>query len=394
VLENRTKLDFLVFITVLSLPFGGFSIETGVVNISAPNLLIIVTLFSVAFKNRGEVNTNKRQSIVILLGVFFIFYTYLSTVYYAGSLRSLITYSGFLFLMISIIIYCRGSEQVRLVFHAMFLSAIVISILTIVHVLLYPSGLPFGDIYRGQRTVGGIKIPVQRSIGVPMSYGSFGMYSLAATPYYAYVAVRRKSTPLLLGVVTIITAVLISQSRSAWLAAMVAMIILLFGHYLEKYRDNQMLLGTVGLGTIAFIIPGVVSALIHIQPGTARARFEQYQYAIDVLLSSPITGVGLGNLNSITKLSYKIHSAFLNIGAASGLPALLPILIIWAGAVVYLLKLLFHSSTNFALTLGLLAGIAVVTIESNLQPAFSKAPWVIIALIVSLECDSPRENFS
>jgi O-antigen ligase len=381
--DDRSLEDNLVQATIFSVPFGVFSIETGFVNISPPNLLIIMTIiyFSIVAVLQGGLRLSKVQ--VFVLGLFSVAIGLISITLFvqSGSSRRLVTYIGYLLLTVILFLYIDSITDAKRVLRAAFLSAVAISLLTIVHSVTYPVGLPFGSAYIGQRTVAGVTVPFQRTQGLPRtSYGAFGMTLMVGTPYYLYIGLKERSKSILFGVSLVLLAVLILQSRSTWAATGLAVFTVMSGYVMKEYGKKINIAYSVAVVLPAILLlPIVVEALISIQSRSFFARIEQYRVALNLLRSNPLVGVGLGNVDQFYT-AYAIHSEFLRIGAEAGAAVLLIIVAIWVVSALSVTKGAFLLPARYELCVGVLASIGVMIIETNMSPGFSKASWIILAI--------------
>lgn len=380
--DDRSAEDILVQATIFSAPFGGFSVETGFVNISPPNLLIIITLmyFGTVTFSQERLHISKVQ--LFVLGLLSIAVAVISITLFAqqGSPRRLVTYTGYMLLTAILFLYINSISDVKWVLQTAFLSAVVISVLTIVHSVTYPVGLPFGSTYVGQRTVAGVTIPFQRTLGLPaISYGGFGMMLMIGTPYYLYKGLKNRSPIIFLGVSLVFLAVLISQSRSTWAATSLILFTVVSGYILNEFEKKAKITYLFGIvfSTI-LVLPTAVTALVSIRSSSFFSRIEQYQVALDLLRSNPVVGVGLGKTDQYYT-EHTIHSEFLRIGAEAGAVVLLIIVIIWMVSALSIIKEMSLSPTRYALGVGILASIGAMVVETNMSPGFGKAPWIVLA---------------
>jgi len=384
--KSRILADYLLPMAIFVIPFGFISVETGVANLSAPNILIILTFVAfTAFEyRRKEIRLTNPQITVITIFGLLIVHQVVGTLIHSGSPRRVVTFGGYFLFTTAIFLYVDSERDLQWLLHAAFLSAVLISVLTIIHIFfLYPNGFPFGDRYRGMRTVAGITLPFQRSLGVDMTYGSFGMYVMAATPYYTYIGLKKRSKGCLLGVATVLFAVLLSQSRSTWVAAGGATAIVIVGYLIKihkpYFREMGIVIGAFGI----LSSPLIARILIQVRPDTFTSRLSQYRSGIEIAKLFPLFGAGFGNLRQFYQGPHDIHSAFVNLTTRTGIPSLLLVLGIWVIVLLFLLRGMHGSDKKYAFAIALLASLCAVFIESNFQPGFTKTTWVVLALALS-----------
>lgn len=194
---------------------------------------------------------------------------------------------------------------------------------------------------RAEMSVAGRQVRLKSTFGDP---NHFGVYltialTLAGTLFVTYVVERKREWALTVGGVMVAAgAVLVATySRSAWLAALVALVLLLSA-VLAAARTGT--LGSVTPRRIA--VAGVVAA-IAIAPLSSRivARLDPSGNKVSIgvhsqttdaalasLLDSPIFGIGLSDLGPRLRQGVRTsgaHSSYLTFGAELGLLGLLAI---------------------------------------------------------------------
>ena len=385
--DNRAFEHLLVSATIFSVPFGAFSIETGFVNISPPNLLIIITIiyFGAIVVPQERLYFSKVQVFVLGLLSVAIAMISISLFVQQGSPRRLVTYIGYLLVTVILFLYVDSISDAKRVLQMAFLSAVVISVLTIVHSVTHPVGLPFGQAYIGQRTVAGITVPFQRTLGLPgISYGAFGMMLMIGTPYYLYIGLKNRSPIIFLGVSLVFLAVLISQSRSTWAATGLAVFTVISGYIINESGKKANVAYLFGIVFPAILLlPAAVNALVSIRSSSFLSRIEQYQVALDLIQSNPVVGIGLGNVGQVYS-THSIHSEFLRIGAEAGSIVFLIIITIWIVSALSVTRGIFSSSPRYTLGVGILASIGAIIIEANMAPGFGKASWIVLAISLGI----------
>jgi hypothetical protein len=382
VVDDHSLDDFLVEATIFSVPFGAFSIETGFINISPPNLLIIMTVayYATATILQERLCISKLQMYILTLLSVAIAMISVTLFVQDGSPRRLVTYIGFLLLTAILFLHVESISDIERILRVAFLSAVVVSILTVVHSVTYPVGMPLGQPYLGKSRVAGVTFPFQRTLWLPISYSGFGKVLMVGTPYYFYVGLKKRSGIILFGVSLVLFAVLISQSRSTWAASGLAVVIIISGYIIDEYGRKAHIAYLLGMLLSAILLlPTIINTLLIIRPDTFSYRIEQYRVAIDLLQSNPVVGIGLGNVDEFYSAA-SIHSEFLRIGAEAGAVVLVIIVVIWLISALSVAKGMFSSSTKYAVCVGILASIGVMIVESNMGPGFGKASWIVLAI--------------
>jgi O-antigen ligase len=207
---------------------------------------------------------------------------------------------------------------------------------------------------------------------------------MIAVPYYAYLGLERRSKSIVFYLSVVLVAVLLSQSRSTWAATGVAAFVVVAGYWSKSSRKSRRYATIAAVSLAVAVVPFLARVLIAVRPDTLASRIEQYQEGLEIVLSFPLFGVGFGNIEQFYSEPGNIHSAFLDVTAAAGILAFLLILIIWSVTVLFLIRGIYPSQTKLALAVGLIASLGAMLIESNLQPGFTKAPWITLALALSV----------
>jgi hypothetical protein len=267
---------------------------------------------------------------------------------------------------------------------AAFLSAFTVSILTIIHATTYPVGIPIGGSYELSRVIFGFEIPVKRTLGLRLTYGAFGMFVMISTPYYAIVGIVSKSKRILFMIGVISFAILISQSRSTWVAVILAFAVVFTIVLLRSNIDKNVKMFLILAPPV--VITLLIPKLITMQPETVNQRVNQVLAGIKVIQNNMLTGVGYGNLDNYFyqyyELNHDLHNAFIRLGARGGVFSLIIVLVVWNIGVYNILKCI-KNKQFLLLNIGLLGSFVVIVVESNFQPAFTKAPWIIIAIVIT-----------
>lgn len=390
--ERTTNTDIVVLATVFLLPFGGYLVPTGVFSISPPNLFLLLSLLLLSYRAliRNQVTIASRAVTIVFLltGVFTLLSVF--AILTNGSPRQAITFFGYLLLTIVLGLYVKSSSDLVAVLYCGYLSALLIAFLTTISVLFQ---IPIGAESVDPRTVAGFTLPT-RTLGVKLSYGSFGMYLLWSVPYFLFRGLYDRNWGFLLGVSFIVITAVLTQSRSTWVATAVAIIISLTCYFLfRRQQTTRPFFRKISTATVGSIITGIIviapaglAYLIKINEGTYSSRLVQYQNTLRLLSEYPIFGAGYGNLGPVFVKYGDPHNAFLYLGATGGLLPLILTVFSFCLVVRWLLQSAVNQSTEHEriLAVSLIAGLAAVLVEANLQPGFGKAPWLIVSLGASM----------
>jgi O-antigen ligase len=391
-------IDLVVLLTVFSLPFGSYALAESVITVSVPNLLLPVsTLLIVLARRHQGLRVHEYHLLDLFVIILILCWGTAAFVANAQPPRQVVTFVGYLLTYVVVGLYVDSYVRLHRVMVTAFAAAVAISVLTLFSSLLE---IPIGQPLIGHRTVLGIRIPFERTLGVPLTYGAYGMYLLAPLPYVAVDWLWRERSWLLGGCLGIVLAsVVVSQSRSTWLAAIVAISVLGFGIVIlgreipigdHAYR---FLAGVSALTAVsaASVVPKV---LIRIDRGTYRSRVKQYSETLEWLIRRPLIGVGTDF--SLLELPGESspHNAFLINGLSMGLPVLAGFVVLFITTPIRLVRTILYSPSyrDQMIALSLLAGFSAVLVELQLLPQFSKAPWLILGAVAGFYARPDRTD--
>ncbi|MCV2365065.1 O-antigen ligase family protein [Paucibacter sp. DJ1R-11] len=197
---------------------------------------------------------------------------------------------------------------------------------------------------------------------------------------------QRKSVQSLAWLVGVVTLVL-TQSRTSWIAAVLCLLILLYYHFRGRFSEglargryklqSQFLLGLLGLlvvGVMVVLVSGVLGARIDkflaSRTGgdlvTLTGRTEIWAVAIDEWQRSPLFGYGPAMWDAYHRFqigysaAFHAHNQFLNVLAASGLIGLLSFL-------VYLVALVARALPRLAAFKGMPAALGALLLVRSIS---------------------------
>lgn len=282
---------------------------------------------------------------------------------------------------------------------AMYTAAIV-SLLSIVN-LVFP--LPFG--YTGQpRSFGPLSFGISRSLGVWMSFGSFGILAVIGAAF----AGLRVFRPVLVhgpevtsymrlfsavAMVLILAGVILGQSRSTILAFLLAII---WGLAVATFHTDTRLRastpkltgGVLFSGAISAGIkaPAVLNSFFGTNSASVAVRVEQYRFALELMSRRPVFGWGWGYFETAFGASYTVHNLWFLVGVSLGVP-------------VFLLWIYFFAILGLEMFRGSIAsdgrnqgysfiGVTIIiggTVEMALYPGFTPATAVLIGVLLGIQ---------
>jgi len=189
------------------------------------------------------------------------------------------------------------------------------------------------------------------AMGIPFAYA----FAVSASRWWM------RAISAALGLV-IIHAVLMTYSRGAMVASIIAMLWILWHH---RPRIQAAIIALILVGAIALLAGQEIQDrfMLTFDAGrdySAQSRMTSWSAALEIVKEHPLTGVGIRNSNTYTHnygadhVGRTIHSQYLQIAADCGLPALMVYLML-VGTALYLMtksrwKLLAHQESLAGLT--------------------------------------------
>ena len=294
-----------------------------------------------------------------------------------------------------VVSYLQNNPQhgIKWVMLAILFSAVVVSIL----IILEGFGLVSTGIHSEMgRRLFGIRIPIRKATGVPLSDGKLGTLlipSLTMLLIPGLLSEWLHKRWRLLFIFLLVIGILIMQSRSGWLGLFAGWAFLI-AYYINrsKYIAFHLLAVTLMAGILFFspvgeaIFAGFVGEGIQAQ--SASGRLLGAQQALAASTSSFILGQGHGTVfieNEIGKI-HIIHNLFLDQLTANGIVGLLVLLFVY-GFFLWLIGVALRkvSKNSFAerYLLWLVAAWLSVFVEQNLYRGFYNE-YIAICLGIAL----------
>lgn len=210
--------------------------------------------------------------------------------------------------------------------------------------------------------------------------------------------------------------ILLTQSRSGWIGAVLGMgmLLMLWGAILPAGRSRLILWGICALGLLIMIVGGVVVGPDRLQAlweeptgmtalgnmGTLAFRQEVWRWAITGVQDFPFTGCGLGTFREVVRLLYPLdvspnydiahaHNVLIQVALDVGLPGLMFYLALLIVAGVVSIRVARRDTVLRPLALGLLSGLGAFhlygmldALASGSKPAL--ALWYALGLLSAL----------
>jgi O-antigen ligase len=343
-------------------------------------------------------------SIIVLLSLFLIWYI-LSSVTAEFPVRHLSLAKTVALVLVVTVAGCIGiSSQRRL--HKIILTlvglTVVIGSLTILHVI---TPLPFGMDFSPGRSIG----PIYRTFGVRMKYATYGIMASIALPYLVITSIepgifspkewessiRRGSFA---GLLVIVGAIVIGQSRSTYISLMIIIGTLSFLlpvfviqkkrplHYVIQFAAPAILFAgvftiiTILIASVSFDVFDVEMVISNI--GSIQARFEQYMLAVQAMINQPLFGVGARYIWAINS-NHTVHNLWLLVGTWSGIPGFVIWILIFCILSIALFRRVLTSDRRLqTLQLVLLTSLLGTTVELAFWIGFRDILAVFLAITV------------
>lgn len=316
-----------------------------------------------------------------------------------SNLRMIPQVSRFLFITIASVIELNSVKRLRTTLAWTTAIAAAVGMLTIVNVLV---PLPFA--FTGPtRSLGLLPLSLPRSLGIWMSFGSYGILAAVGVTYAGVVSIwptaLRSDTSrwyrrLLAAsaLLIILVSVYLGKSRSTWLA--VVMIIGWFFavaafHPDERFRTARpairrglLLLAVLGTGVAS---KSIFHSFLMANTKSIASRTEQYELAIELLAQRPLLGWGWNYFTVAFSPGFHVHNLWFQIGVSLGIP----IFLLW----IYLFGRLgigifrrnraedSHIRSLAVVGTGMLLGGMV---ELALYPGFTPVTAVLIGLLIGI----------
>ena len=231
-------------------------------------------------------------------------------------------------------------------------------------------------------------------------------------------SLREIAKRILYGLLTLLVlgVVVLTQSRGAYLALGIALILVLV------LRWPRLLVAVLLLGVVAVIFviqmgPDFIQSSFGADDtlGGWPGRIEIWKRSLDAIRSFAFTGVGMGNFSHVLPLLYRMevsienyphaHNLFLQVGIELGLPGLIAYLALLINLFVMLVCSLralhreagsdgaasYETSLYYALTAGSMGGLVAMIVHGMLDAVvwgtkLAVGSWILFALITLLCC--------
>lgn len=374
------------YMTILTLPFDSLGIETDFVVISVTKIFLLISVFSgvVATLGDAELRIQRSQLLLLLLMSLYVGYHVIRAVFgegVIGLLRAKV-HIGNLLIIVAAVLNISARSTIRRTIGAIIIGAILVTILT----FLASAGVvpPLTEV-APSRTFFGFNLPVARTLGAPIGYGTYG--SLISVPIAVSLLVALETQSFWqravawFGTGLLVLGGIVSQSRSTYLALMTVGVVVVSGRYfLGNFRmtwiDRTVLFG---VGCVVAVGPIVVVELFAVAPWSVSTRLDLIESGIELVLQRPILGVG-----PVLHIEGKvIHNSFVNEFAATGLIGFGLFVAIWMLATRNAVRYIGDTSSIYSL--GLIAGLAGVFVENLFYlGTYSPILWIILTLCVSV----------
>jgi O-antigen ligase len=397
---------------ILALPFAGLVLSRGLINISLPNLLSLV--FVGLYVAKGLTDGFP----VLHLGAFQIWslvamITLVAAVPFAqadvvSSSRLLVPFLGAVILF-PIGAYLGGVGTDRPIWEsALLASAVACAVAGIGH---YFGFVPLFEFEREAiqgRAFAGVGFEAGY-VGLIAARGDYGMWAIGGAMVagrWIYLGTTRRKILGLLALPLLLGGVVVTLSRTSWIAMIVSISIAVSVVHMVKpisiaRRESRLvaiLAGVVTIGTLLWLsgLPQrIFTALVAMKVSSYTVRFFGFQIALDAAKDHPFVGAGLDLGRYGVNYHWLIHNSFLALLASLGLPAALLLVFVAASPIVRATRIAISSRDRetrilAGLWIGTLVGVVVQM--SMFDGLSSKYFWMLIGIASShLEVTRRRE---
>jgi O-antigen ligase len=220
------------------------------------------------------------------------------------------------------------------------IGATILAAVTIISVIFHVN--PFGaHMGKAPRTFWGVSMPFQRGIGVPMSYGEYGIIMNAVLPIFLISLLQKhflvRKSFALIAMAILFFAIFLTQSRNAWLSTFLMMSFLLMANVFKSGDVSLKGLRVTGvLLMVALLIIFTSEQLSFLYEGLALGksahtfygRMESNKLAIGLFLEHPLIGAGHEEVTRVIEsyrgVSMNVHNAYMDQLASTGLMGFIP----------------------------------------------------------------------
>jgi len=243
--------------------------------------------------------------------------------------------------------------------------------------------IKFGEVFRA-RTYFGIQLPFNKPVGLfELSDGKLGIIIAPLIFYYIINSIDKfKFNKIRYGISLIVLLALlivIMQSRSAYLALVIAFFFLIL--MFNTYKSRLLLKIGVVSSTVLYLFTNVFQAIWiglsgeGVYAGNVSSRGTTMAFAFNKFLSSPIYGVGRSNLVYYHNTLYKdhgvgSHNLFLDHLGSGGLLSFTPLILLFGLFFYYCFKLFFISrrmrvKSQIGFSMWLIISMIYIVVELN-----------------------------
>lgn len=385
--ETITNSSFYLFCA--SIPFVGYDIRAGGFEVSPSNVIIAITLATTTIHLliRGDVKLTETKvySLLVTTPLLLLVVVH-ATLGNSVPLGFAISFMGSIAAFSITLVFI---DSPRKLYNALAATMFGIVVFSLIGILAGFGVIPLVARTPPNMSVGGIQPPFIRTLGGPMSYGSYGF--LVALPTITSVIYGITSAELPTRVSAGVTfaicslGILIAQSRSTFLAIFLSFVVA--GHYVaarsEIFRFNITRIYSIGMITSTVVAIPVGYLLYKARPETLSIRLELLAVAVQEIYSNPVLGTSRSSLQGDVVGGHTIHNMFLETGVLFGLPGLILVCTIWIIAFRVCYQSVKYRAKS-VLPVVLLATIISGWAENMLYPGLlPKTTWFMLGLIIA-----------
>lgn len=399
----RKLQEFLMCVLFAALPLEELTtVHIGVFPLSCATIVLLLLLYTIVLSLFvGDIKVPRAAlfPFLLLIGLFALDVLSIPGSDRQGIMESSRSMIAVMVFAITVVLLPRNRHLARKGIQALALVLAVGGILALVQSLGYPI---WSEIHK-PLSFGEFVFPLNRTTGYPMSYGGYGILNVSVLPLAVLSLVRGKGLYssrwiALLVSVLVLLAVVISQSRSTWLAVGTAFGIMLFSATYRTWRKKAVFAWLVAIATLSIFGVGFAwnlgVDLYEANSISIQQRYDQYAAALKMLRSNPVAGIGYGQFSKLYEPidvpwetaagARMLHNYFLNKAVATGIigPLLTSFLLAWIVSVYWRSIQQKGEEISGWFMVGLLSSLVGVLIEMCFYPGGSgiKIFWILVGI--------------
>jgi O-antigen ligase len=397
---------------LLVLPLHGISFFEVGFNGSPDNIFIILSFlllfidYLIFDEVREYINTrlfSKEASHLILL-LIFLFMSDVINVLRFGSPGFLADRMGSILLLVLFACGVSTGNHLRKILFCWMIASAYLALQNILSNLGITPAVE-GSRFHAPRIMYGFRMPFHYAVGLPGDFGWHGMMLITGFISACYTCKAHKWAGILCALLCF-GSIVMMQSRSTYLGFLVSVTMLVF-FLVDKSRRKGVIF--IALSPLLIFVAVWYREIFHffqyawrgfvdVGARNVGSRLLQFQRAIDIGMSHPLTGTGHNSFMTVTNLPYTIHNSFLYQLSSLGVVSFVLYCSAFVAAFFVSFRNMMPRRREKAPDVNpfLFCALAGVTVELNCFLAISGSiPWLLIYFILlanSLSAAQPADK--